>query len=38
MRLTFEDIQAIVIILKKLDDEDAAHILSVIIQILEQRK
>ena len=37
MKLTYEDIQALVSILKKLDDEDAALVLSIIVQILEKK-
>lgn len=37
IRIQWEDIQSLISILKKLDDEEAAIVLSVIITLLENR-
>ena len=37
MKTTYEDIQFLVLVMKKLDDEEAATLLSIIIQIIEAK-
>jgi len=38
MRLTYEDIQSLSAIIRKLDEEEAATLLAIIIQIIESQQ